>query len=222
MDLPTGAPIGVGGVAFEAVRVPASAGDRLVMCTDGPVRVRGEDIGVGLATRRASAAHPAASTDDACDTIARTLATRGGREDDAALLMARLEGLGPDAAAEWRLGGGPARVRRARAVVRERLRAWDPGRLVDPAELLVSELVTTAVRRARRPVVPRLVRGDTLLCEADDDHGPPTLPDAGPEAASGRGLLVVGTLAREWGTSRTATGKTVRAELAPPARPARR
>jgi serine phosphatase RsbU (regulator of sigma subunit) len=50
LDLPTGAPIGVGGVPFEAVRVSVEPGDRLVMCTDGLVEVRGEDIGVGLAT----------------------------------------------------------------------------------------------------------------------------------------------------------------------------
>ncbi|NUR68471.1 MAG: SpoIIE family protein phosphatase, partial [Streptomyces sp.] len=78
LDLPTGAPIGVGGVPFEAVRVPVRPGDRLVMCTDGLVEVRGEDIGVGLATLCESAAHPAASMDDACDTIIRALNTRGG------------------------------------------------------------------------------------------------------------------------------------------------
>ncbi|WP_320778597.1 SpoIIE family protein phosphatase [Streptomyces sp. CRN 30] len=220
LDLPTGAPIGVGGVAFESVRVPVSGGDRLVMCTDGLVEVRGEDIGVGLATLCASAAHPAASMDDACDTITRTLAGRGGRKDDVALLMARLNGIGPDDVAEWRLARDVREVRRARAAVREQLRSWRLEPLADTAEVLVSELVTNAVRHAHRPVVLRLVRGDTLLCEVDDDdHELPTLLDAGPGADRGRGLLVVSTLAREWGTSRTATGKTVWCELTlPPVR----
>ncbi|MEV7082701.1 SpoIIE family protein phosphatase [Streptomyces sp. NPDC093516] len=220
LDLPTGAPIGVGGVPFEAVRVRVEPGDRLVMCTDGLVEVRGEDIGVGLATLCASAAHPAASMDDACDTIIRSLNTRGGRKDDVALLMARLNGIAPDDVAEWRLALDPAEAGRARAVVREQLHDWGLTELAAPAELLASELVTNAVRHSRaRPVALRLVRGDTLLCEVDDDgHELPTLLSAGPLDDRGRGLRVVSTLARQWGTSRTGAGKTVWFELTLPRR----
>ncbi|MFF0199706.1 SpoIIE family protein phosphatase [Streptomyces sp. NPDC005017] len=220
LDLPTGAPIGVGGVPFESVRVRVEPGDRLVMCTDGLVEMRGEDIGVGLATLCESAAHPAASMDEACDTIIRALNTRGGRKDDVALLMARLNGIAPDDVAEWRLPLDPRQVPRARAVVRERLHDWGLGELADTAELLVSELATNALRHSvRRPVELRLVRGDTLLCEVDDDeHELPTLLSAGPGDETGRGLRVVSTLAREWGTSRTGTGKTVWFELTLPRR----
>ncbi|MER6183432.1 SpoIIE family protein phosphatase [Streptomyces sp. NPDC001652] len=226
LDLPTGAPIGVGGVPFESVRVRVQPGDRLVMCTDGLVEVRGEDIGVGLATLCESAAHPAASMDDACDTIIRALAAtfseegRGGRKDDVALLMSRLNGIEPDDVAEWRLSPDPVEAGRARSVVREQLHDWGLARLTDTAELLVSELVTNAVRHSRsRPLQLRLVRGDTLLCEVDDDdHDLPTLLSAGPEDEFGRGLRIVSTLAREWGTSRTKAGKTVWFELTLPRR----
>lgn len=220
IDLPTGAPIGVGGVPFESVRVPVAPGDRLVMCTDGLVEVRGEDIGVGLATLCESAAHPAASMDDACDTIIRALGAGGGRKDDVALLMARLTGIEPDAVAEWRLARDPAEVGRARAAVREQLHDWGLPKLVAPAELMVSELVTNAVRHSHaRPVALRLVRADTLLCEVDDDdHELPALKSAGPGDETGRGLRVVSTLAREWGASRTGAGKTVWFELTLPAR----
>ncbi|GHG87479.1 ATP-binding SpoIIE family protein phosphatase [Streptomyces lanatus] len=220
LDLPTGAPIGVGGVPFEAVRVRVEPGDRIVMCTDGLVEVRGEDIGVGLATLSESAAHPAASMDDACDSVIRALNTRGGRKDDVALLMARLNGIEPQDVAEWRLGLDPMEVGRARAVVREQLHDWGLARLADPAELMVSELVTNAVRHSHsRPVELRLVRGDTLLCEVDDDdHELPTLLNAGLDDDAGRGLRVVSTLAREWGTSRTSAGKTVWFELTLPRR----
>ncbi|MER5750912.1 SpoIIE family protein phosphatase [Streptomyces sp. NPDC002088] len=220
LELPTGAPIGVGGVPFEAVRVRVEPGDRLVMCTDGLVEMRGEDIGVGLATLCESAAHPAAAMDDACDTIIRALNTRGGRKDDVALLMARLNGIAPDDVAEWRLALDPIEVGRARAVVREQLHDWGLARLADNAELMVGELVTNAVRHSHsRPVELRLVRGDTLLCEVDDDdHDLPTLLSAGPEDAFGRGLRVVSALAREWGTSRTGAGKTVWFELTLPRR----
>ncbi|MFD8302768.1 SpoIIE family protein phosphatase [Streptomyces sp. NPDC059690] len=226
LDLPTGAPIGVGGVPFEAVHVRVEPGDRIVMCTDGLVEVRGEDIGVGLAALSESAAHPAASMDDACDAIIRALAAtfseagRGGRKDDVALLMARLNGIDADDVAEWRLSLDPVEVSRARAVVREQLHDWGLAKLAGQTELLVSELVTNAVRHSRsRPVLLRLVRGDTLLCEVDDDdHELPTLLSAEPGDDFGRGLRVVSTLAREWGTSRTTTGKTVWFELTLPRR----
>ncbi|WP_221355936.1 ATP-binding SpoIIE family protein phosphatase [Streptomyces beigongshangae] len=226
LDLPTGAPVGVGGVPFESVRVRVAPGDRLVMCTDGLVEVRGEDIAVGLAALCASAAHPAASMDDACDTIIRALAAtfsaagRGGRKDDVALLMARLNGIEPEDVAEWRIGHDPREVGRARAAVREQLHVWGLASLGGTTELLVSELVTNAVRHSRgRPVGLRLVRGDTLLCEVDDDdHTLPTLLSAGALDEAGRGMRVVSTLAREWGTSRTASGKTVWCELTVPRR----
>ncbi|MFJ4622090.1 SpoIIE family protein phosphatase [Streptomyces sp. NPDC088812] len=220
LDLPTGAPIGVGGVPFEAVHVRVGPGDRLVMCTDGLVEVRGEDIGVRLAALCESAAHPAASMDDACDTIIRALNPRGGRKDDVALLMARLNGIAPGDVAEWTFPLDPREAARARAVVREQLHDWGLSDLAYPAELMVCELVTNALRHSHgRPVALRLVRGDTLLCEVDDDdHELPTLLSAGPGDEAGRGLRVVSTLAREWGTSRTADGKSVRFELTLPRR----
>ncbi|UUU26035.1 SpoIIE family protein phosphatase [Streptomyces sp. DSM 40750] len=226
LDLPTGAPIGVGGVPFEAVSVRVEPGDRLVMCTDGLVEVRGEDIGVGLATLCETAAHPAASMDDACDTIIRALAAtfsetgRGGRKDDVALLMARLNGIEPEDVAEWRLAPDPVEVARARAVVREQLYGWGLDALTDTTTLLVGELVTNAIRHARgRRIELRLVRGDTLQCEVyDDDPTLPTLLSAAPTDEFGRGLRVLTTLAREWGTSRTGAGKTVWFELTLPRR----
>ncbi|MFJ8822935.1 SpoIIE family protein phosphatase [Streptomyces sp. NPDC102467] len=216
LDLPTGAPIGVGGVPFESVRLLVAPGDRLVMCTDGLVEVRGEDIGVGLATLCESAAHPAASMDDACDTIIRSLAGRGGRKDDVALLMVRMGGIEPGDVAQWSLEAEPSEVSRARGLVRRQLAEWGLSSVEYAAELVVGELVTNAVRHARSgPVQLRLVRSGTLLCEVEDtDHTLPTLRGAGPGDEFGRGLRIVAHLARAWGTSRTATGKTVWCELA--------
>ncbi|MER5302339.1 SpoIIE family protein phosphatase [Streptomyces lasiicapitis] len=221
LDLPTGAPIGVGGVPFESVRVRVAPGDRLLMCTDGLVEVRGEDIGVGLATLVESAAHPAASMDDACDTIIRALAVtfskagRGDRKDDVALLMARLNGVVSADVGHWRLAPDPSEVSRARDLVRTRLRDWDLDALTDTAVLLVSELITNAVRHARGGRIGlRLVRSGRLLCEVEDDDATlPTLLSAGPGDEFGRGLRIVTSLAKEWGTSRTSAGKTVWFEL---------
>ncbi|MFF9089106.1 SpoIIE family protein phosphatase [Streptomyces sp. NPDC014991] len=211
LDLPTGAPIGVGGVPFEVSRVKVAPGDRLVLCTDGLVEVRGSDIGEGLAALCESAAHPAASMDDACDTIIRALNTRGGRKDDVALLMARLNGIPDEDVAEWWLDADPREVARARRLVRERLLRWKLPHAVETAELLVSEVVTNAVRHAGSASIGlRVVRTDALLFEVTDDE--PALPgliSAGPYDESGRGLRVVSRLAREWGASASGHRKTV-------------
>ncbi|MET8767553.1 SpoIIE family protein phosphatase [Streptomyces sp. NPDC004658] len=218
LDLPTGAPIGVGGVPFEVTRVKVAPGDRLVLCTDGLVEVRGSDIGEGLAALCESAAHPAASMDDACDTIIRALNTRGGRKDDVALLMARLNGIPDEHVAEWRLDADPREVARARRLVRERLLGWGLPQAVETAELLVSEVVTNAVRHAESDRIGlRVVRTDALLFEVTDDE--PALPamlSAGPYDESGRGLRVVSRLAREWGASASGHRKIVWFEQAVP------
>ncbi|MES4889549.1 SpoIIE family protein phosphatase [Streptomyces sp. NPDC096012] len=216
IELPTGAPIGVGGVPFEAIRVKVAPGDRLVLCTDGLVEVRGSDIGEGLAALCESAAHPAASMDDACDTIIRALNTHGGRKDDVALLMARLNGIPDDHVAEWRLDSDPREASRARRLVREQLMTWDLPQAVETAELLVSEVVTNALRHARSERIGlRVVRTDALLFEVTDDE--PALPAmiaAEPHDEAGRGLRVVSRLAREWGASAAGHRKTVWIEQA--------
>ncbi|MEV5604003.1 SpoIIE family protein phosphatase [Streptomyces sp. NPDC052299] len=228
LDLPTGAPIGVGGVAFETATVRVRPGDRLVLCTDGLVEVRGQDIGAGLAALCASAAHPAASMDDACDTIIRALNTGDGRKDDVALLMARLNGIPDEDVAEWQLALDPREVSRARRLVRGRLLDWELPDAVEAAELMVSELVTNAYKHGRTHHIGlRLVRTDALLCEvSDDEPAPASLLGVTDSDESGRGLVVVSSLAREWGTSGTARGKTVWFELAlsrfPRPRPDRR
>ena len=211
LRLPTGAPIGVGGVAFETATVRVGPGDRLVLCTDGLVEVRGQDIGAGLAALCASAAHPAASMDDACDTIIRALNPREGRKDDVALLMARLNGIPSDDVAEWQLALDPREVARARRLVRSRLLDWELPHAVESAELMVSELVTNAVKHGRTHHIGlRLVRTAALLCEvSDDEPAPAALLDAATHDEFGRGLKIVSSLARAWGTSATAHGKTV-------------
>jgi anti-sigma regulatory factor (Ser/Thr protein kinase) len=211
LQVPTGAPIGVGGVPFETVRVPVARGDRLVLCTDGLVEVRGQDIGTGLAALCESAAHPAASMDDACDTIIRALNRPGGRKDDVALLMARLNGIPREDVASWQLALDPREVARARGLARDTLIGWGLEEAAETAALLVGEIVTNAVRHAHtRHVELRLVRADALLCEvADDDHAMPALLSAGPDDEYGRGLRIVSRLAKGWGASRTAQGKTV-------------
>lgn len=213
LEPPTGAPIGVGGVAFEAVTVRVAPGDRLVLCTDGLLEVREGSPGPAALC---GAVRPGASLDDACDALA--LAVGGRREDDLGIVLARLSGIPPEDVAEWRLAPTPREVGRARRLVAERLRAWGLAEAVETAVVLVSEIVTNAVRHtASRRLGLRLVRTETLLCEVtDEDHTLPALlgTDLGEEF--GRGLRVVGGLAREWGASDAPRGKTVWCEQSLP------
>jgi hypothetical protein len=140
------------------------------------------------------------------------------------------------ARADWTFPAEPGAVRRARHAVRDTLRAWSiPPAVGDVAELLVSELVTNSMRYASGPIglrmavpapspaqVPGSTEGATatadqavLLVEVSDPltDAPTERRTAGPEDEGGRGLLLVASSARRWGTRRGKTGKTVWFEL---------
>jgi hypothetical protein len=207
-QLPAGAPIGVGGVPFEPMEVKTADGDLLVMCTDGLVEMRGQDIGSGLAAL-CDLAEPDSTPDELCEILMRTLHTRD-REDDVALLVARLHGIPSSDIAQWLLQAQPSTPRLVRRLVRRTLADWDLAACADVTELLASELATNAVRYASRPIELRLMRTDVLLCEVkDDDHHLPVLRSATGSDEVGRGLHLVSSLARRWGASRTVDGKVV-------------
>ena len=123
--------------------------------------------------------------------------------------------------AEWTFPAEPGAVRTARAAVRGQLRGWGLDSLGDIAALLVSELVTNALRHATGPIGVRLVRPaglpEVLLVEVSDPvSDPPRERAARPEDESGRGLQLVASSSRRWGSRPGSTGKTVWFELAVP------
>lgn len=123
--------------------------------------------------------------------------------------------------AAWTFPADPGAVRAARTAVRNRLSAWNLDGLADVAALLVSELVTNALRHATGPIGVRLVRPDAadgvLLVEVSDPlPDPPRERVAALDDESGRGLQLVAHAARRWGTRPGATGKTVWFELSVP------
>ena len=102
----------------------------------------------------------------------------------------------------------------ARAQALARLETWHLSDVAFTAELVVSELVTNAIRYGQPPVQLRLIRGAALICEVSDGSGTaPHLRRAGVHDEGGRGLLLVAQLARRWGTRHQTGGKTIRAEL---------
>ncbi|WP_231905089.1 MULTISPECIES: SpoIIE family protein phosphatase [Streptomycetaceae] len=213
LRIPKGAPIGVGGVPFETAEIEVPDGSWLVLCTDGLIEVRGQGIDAGLAALCANVIEPEHTPEDVCEQILSRVHSED-RGDDVALLVARFEGIDPDDVAEWRLDLDPSQVRRSRALTRGQLTAWRLGQLADLAELLVSELVTNALRVAGHEVQLRLMRVGKLLVEvSDDDHNLPHLRRADEDDEDGRGLALVSNLSHRWGTSRKAVGKVVWFEL---------
>ncbi|MFI5648385.1 SpoIIE family protein phosphatase [Kitasatospora sp. NPDC051705] len=213
LEIPAGAPIGVGGVPFVAKTIDVSDGSMLVLCTDGLVEVRGGDIGAGLAALCGNLIDPRQSPEQACDVVLKRLHS-DDRKDDVALLVARFDGVAPSEVATWDLTVDHREVRRARSLVREQLAGWHLEALSDTTELLVSELVTNAVRVARDRVQLQLIRVDKLLVEvSDDNHNLPSLEPAEQLGETGRGLTLVTKLAERWGTARKAVGKVVWFEL---------
>ncbi|AVZ75069.1 serine/threonine protein phosphatase [Streptomyces lunaelactis] len=221
LRVPPGAPIGVGGVDFEAVELDAPAGATLLLYTDGLVESRLRDVWTGIEQLRERLAATAQLTgpdhspplEALCDDVLDVLGP-GDRDDDIALLAARFDGIAPSDVAYWFLEPEDAAPGRARRLARRALARWGLEELSDSVELLVSEVVTNAVRYAERPVTLRLLRTDVLRCEVGDDS--PQLPRqrrARDTDEGGRGLFLVNRLARRWGATRLSTGKVVWFEL---------
>ncbi|MDX2559621.1 serine/threonine-protein phosphatase [Streptomyces sp. TX20-6-3] len=224
LRVPPGAPIGVGGVDFEAVELDAPAGATLLLYTDGLVESRLRDVWTGIEQLRERLAATAQLTgpdhspplEALCDDVLDMLGP-GDRDDDIALLAARFDGIAPSDVAYWFLEPEDAAPGRARRLARRALARWDLEELTDSVELLISEVVTNAVRYAERPVTLRLLRTDVLRCEVGDDS--PQLPRqrrARDTDEGGRGLFLVNRLARRWGATRLSGGKVVWFELATP------
>jgi serine phosphatase RsbU (regulator of sigma subunit) len=211
LDIPPGAPIGVGGISFHTVDVTVPDGSLIVLYTDGLVESRDRDLEEGLAALRHAVATRTAvdGLERWCDALLDALGGRH-RDDDVALLAARLSGIPADRVAAWILTPSPRTPQVVRRLVRKVLDKWELSHTAEPAVLLAHELVANAIRYARRPLSVRLMLTDTLLCEVeDDDHHMPVLGNPCPADETGRGILLVSLLSRRWGTSRLPTGKVV-------------
>ena len=119
--------------------------------------------------------------------------------DDIAILMARLRRIGADRHVTWNLTPKLTAARRARSLIRRPLRQWGLTELIPAAELVVSELVTNAVRYAQSKISLRLVLESALFCEIlDDSAALPRLRQASEDDERGRGLQVVSQIAQRW------------------------
>ncbi|MFK0284374.1 SpoIIE family protein phosphatase [Streptomyces sp. NPDC090499] len=215
LDLPAGPPLGLGGLPFESAEVTLDEGTVLAMFTDGLITSRHRDPDTGRRLLHEALAADSDSLDETCDRILHALLPSGGAADDVALLLARTQGLPPTRVASWDIPADPALVAPIRKQVVEQLDVWDLSMAAFTTELVVSELVTNAIRYGAHPIGLRLIHDTTtLICEVSDtSHTAPHLRRAKTWDEGGRGLLLVAQLTQRWGTRHTAEGKTIWAEL---------
>lgn len=166
-DVPAGPPLGIGSIPFEAAEIPCPDGSVLVFFTDGLVEDRDNDIDEGVSRLRSILGRADSSLDALCDEVVEILLSRPLR-DDAALLLARTASFSCADVATWEIPSDPAFVREARALATEKLSQWGLSDLQFTTELIVSELVTNAIRYGSAPIQLRLIRHNVLTCEVID------------------------------------------------------
>ncbi|MFG2340667.1 SpoIIE family protein phosphatase [Streptomyces yangpuensis] len=212
-ELPAGIPLGVGGMPFEAVDFEVPEGSRLVLFTDGLVEDRDRDFDTGLRLLADTLARPGRSPDQAASDVLDAMLFPVP-SDDIALLIADTRRLEADRIAEWEVPGEPSAVSRVRNAGSAQLVEWGLEDLAFPVELILSELVTNAIRYGSAPVRVRLLRDRSLICEVSDGSSTsPHLRYAATTDEGGRGLFLVAQYAERWGTRYTDRGKVIWAQL---------
>ncbi|MET8560508.1 SpoIIE family protein phosphatase [Streptomyces flaveolus] len=213
LDVPPGPPLGLGGLPFEAMETELPEGSLLALYTDGLLEARDHDIDEALDKMFVALGRPAKSLESVCDRVLTDLLSHRP-DDDIALLVARTRALHEDMVASWELSDEPTVVSLARRYTTDQLSAWGLDEAAFTTELMVSELVTNAIRYGRRPIRLRLIhQGKTLISEVyDASSTTPHMRRARIFDEGGRGLLLVAQLAERWGTRHDRIGKTVWAE----------
>ncbi|MEU6478743.1 SpoIIE family protein phosphatase [Streptomyces sp. NPDC047017] len=216
IDLPPGPPLGLGGLPFESAELDLDEGSLLAFYTDGLVEGRDRDVEAGHRLLRETLAERPDSLEETCDRVLHALLPAGSPTDDVALLLARTRGLPASQVATWDVPADPSLVAPVRKQVVDQLDTWGLSIVAFTAELVVSELVTNAIRYGTPPIRLRLIHDETqLICEVSDtSNTAPHLRRAKTWDEGGRGLLLVAQLTRRWGSRHTMEGKTIWAELA--------
>ncbi|MGW3493767.1 SpoIIE family protein phosphatase [Streptomyces sp. NPDC001020] len=218
VDLPAGPPLGLGGMPFQNAELDLAEGSQLVLYTDGLVEDRTRDLDVGMEMLRAAlTGHPGRSPEESCQAVLGELLPARPR-DDVALLIARTRALPPDRIADWDVPADPAAVAGMRGALSAKLDEWQLSELGFGMELVLSELITNAIRYGSEPIHVRLIFDRTLICEVSDGSSTSAhLRYAATTDEGGRGLFLVSQMAERWGTRYTARGKVIWAEQALPA-----
>jgi PAS domain S-box-containing protein len=211
-DLLIGPPLGVGGAPFESLTLELPPGTLIALHTDGLLAEATPEMlcralaGTGGPREAGSSLAPRART--VVDAL-----VPAQPYDDVVLLLARTRRLAPEKVAYWDLRPDPAIVSDARRATTRQLNAWGLDELAFTTELVVSELVTNAIRHATGPIRLRLVLARTLICEVFDGGATaPHLRHPRTTDEGGRGLFLIAQFTQRWGTRFLPEGKVIWAE----------
>ncbi|MEV0173534.1 PAS domain S-box protein [Streptomyces sp. NPDC050803] len=213
LPAPVNAPLGVGGVLYQQSCTAVPAGASLVLYTDGLIETPDSDIESRL--------HELTSfleeffTERSClesaadHLLAGLVPDPESHNDDVTLLLARLPAP-PLATFAAEFPAVPSAVPDGRVLLGKALVDWNCTATADDALLLVSEILTNAVQHAEGPLGLHARRTATDLTVEVSDRSPhlPQPRQAAENEESGRGLLLVRTLADSWGVQPTDEGKT--------------
>ncbi|WP_235449745.1 SpoIIE family protein phosphatase/ATP-binding protein [Streptomyces sioyaensis] len=210
-EVPVSPPLGLGGsLPVETAELTLSEGSRLVLYTDGLVENRDRAIDTGLELLRTALAAGADRTPEQTCTAVLEAMLPDHPSDDIALLVARTRLLDPARVADWEVASDPAAVAPVRAACLDMLESWGLTAAQFTTELILSELLTNAIRYGAQPIRVRLLYDRSLICEVSDGTSTsPHLRRAATTDEGGRGLFLVAQFAQRWGTRYTPGGKVI-------------
>lgn len=213
-----GLPLGVEADGrWEEETLVLPPGSLLAICTDGLVESPDRGLEQGLAQLAdLLASRPGGTIDELADAALEELAGRDVH-DDVALVMMRL----PSSEARERrisrrLPSIPSSAPVARRFLLDVLGSWSlPAETVDTAGLLLTELVSNAVRHSDESIDLRLAIDEHRLRVGvfDESHRLPLPAPVGVESTSGRGLQLIDAMSSGWGVEMEDAGKVVWFEM---------
>ncbi|WP_406101479.1 SpoIIE family protein phosphatase [Streptomyces sp. NBC_01003] len=217
LDVPVSPPLGLGdGMPMETLELLLPEGSQLVLYTDGLIEGRHRDFDTGIELLRAALSNGANRTPQETCTHVLDVVMPERPDDDVALLVARTRLLDPSRVAEWDVPCDPAAVAPVRSACLRQLDDWGLDGIAFTAELILSELITNAIRYGTQPIKVRMLYDRTLICEISDGSSTaPHLRRAATTDEGGRGLFLVAHYAERWGTRYPPRGKVIWAELSP-------
>ncbi|MFD5184787.1 SpoIIE family protein phosphatase [Streptomyces sp. NPDC058372] len=226
LGVPGGLPLGLTSPeampVYPGYETTLEPGATLLLCTDGLMESRTEDIDTGRARLLDALRTGPGRPEELADHLLHAMAPYTGEEDDVALLALRRP-LGRTAPAQ-RLEAvispnDPEALRAARHALRTALKNWSLEALGDTAELLTCELVTNALLHTGGDTtltagpVQRGGGRALRLAVSDSSAASPRRRAATEQHTSGRGMLLVEELASAWGVEPRGNGKTVWCEV---------
>ncbi|MFF1569920.1 SpoIIE family protein phosphatase [Streptomyces sp. NPDC058293] len=215
IEISPGPPLSLSGMPYETTIIDLEPGSVLALYTDGLIDRGADDIDDGLPQLThalAASCRPDRPLNETGRALLADLVDEAPR-DDATLLLARTRAIPAEDTAHREIPSHPAAVCEAREWAMRQLTTWGLDDLLFTTELIISELVTNAIRYGRPPVELRLIRDNVLICEVTDSSSTqPRLRRARTTDEGGRGLFLVAQLSARWGCRHGQNRKTIWSE----------